>query len=333
MEDAAQRLEEPYRLGRCHEIGRRPCAPEPLAIDGPSPAAVDIGRLHGGHRWTVPVRVAAGPGPNVWGIRCGGQRSAAQGRAVGPPWAGGGDRGQGDPAPMAGTLVPSPSACSGPTALVTGSGGPVEWRRGDSTTRDGRGGRAPGARAHARRGGGASGGRGPERAAGSAAGARVAAAGGGDVPFLCPVVLGGRRLGVRRGHAAARRRRVRGGGPQRRVRVRAGGTGRARRRTAPRPAPPARDRGARRRFHPDTGHRGGHRRHGPVGGGRPGIGGPAPRRVHSLALDTSTLTGESVPAHPAAGETAYAGCFVVEGKPPPRWRPPGQRPAWRASPA
>ena len=26
--------------------------------------------------------------------------------------------------------------------------------------------------------------------------------------------------------------------------------------------------------------------------------------VHSLALDTSTLTGESVPAHPAAAETA-----------------------------
>jgi magnesium-transporting ATPase (P-type) len=36
--------------------------------------------------------------------------------------------------------------------------------------------------------------------------------------------------------------------------------------------------------------------------------------VHSLALDTSTLTGESVPAHPADGETAYAGCFVVEGE-------------------
>ena len=36
--------------------------------------------------------------------------------------------------------------------------------------------------------------------------------------------------------------------------------------------------------------------------------------VHSLALDTSTLTGESVPAHPAAAETAYAGCFVVEGE-------------------
>jgi magnesium-transporting ATPase (P-type) len=36
--------------------------------------------------------------------------------------------------------------------------------------------------------------------------------------------------------------------------------------------------------------------------------------VHSLALDTSTLTGESVPAHPGAAETAYAGCFVVEGE-------------------
>jgi magnesium-transporting ATPase (P-type) len=36
--------------------------------------------------------------------------------------------------------------------------------------------------------------------------------------------------------------------------------------------------------------------------------------VHALALDTSTLTGESVAAHPGVGETAYAGCFVVEGE-------------------
>jgi magnesium-transporting ATPase (P-type) len=36
--------------------------------------------------------------------------------------------------------------------------------------------------------------------------------------------------------------------------------------------------------------------------------------VHALALDTSTLTGESVPVRPAAGETAHAGCFVVEGE-------------------
>lgn len=36
--------------------------------------------------------------------------------------------------------------------------------------------------------------------------------------------------------------------------------------------------------------------------------------VHSLALDTSTLTGESVPAHPSTGEIAHAGCFVVEGE-------------------
>jgi magnesium-transporting ATPase (P-type) len=36
--------------------------------------------------------------------------------------------------------------------------------------------------------------------------------------------------------------------------------------------------------------------------------------VHALALNTSTLTGESVPAHPGPGETAHAGCFVVEGE-------------------
>ncbi|MGZ7018844.1 MAG: cation-translocating P-type ATPase [Acidimicrobiia bacterium] len=36
--------------------------------------------------------------------------------------------------------------------------------------------------------------------------------------------------------------------------------------------------------------------------------------AHALALDTSALTGESVPAHPGRGEEAYAGCFVVEGE-------------------
>jgi magnesium-transporting ATPase (P-type) len=36
--------------------------------------------------------------------------------------------------------------------------------------------------------------------------------------------------------------------------------------------------------------------------------------VHALSLDTSTLTGESVPAHPSAGDIAHAGCFVVEGE-------------------
>lgn len=36
--------------------------------------------------------------------------------------------------------------------------------------------------------------------------------------------------------------------------------------------------------------------------------------VHALALDTSTLTGESVPAHPDVGDAAWAGCFVVEGE-------------------
>jgi magnesium-transporting ATPase (P-type) len=36
--------------------------------------------------------------------------------------------------------------------------------------------------------------------------------------------------------------------------------------------------------------------------------------VHALAVDTSTLTGESVPAHPSAGDIAHAGCFVVEGE-------------------
>jgi len=36
--------------------------------------------------------------------------------------------------------------------------------------------------------------------------------------------------------------------------------------------------------------------------------------VHALAIDTSTLTGESVPAHPSVGDVAHAGCFVVEGE-------------------
>lgn len=37
-------------------------------------------------------------------------------------------------------------------------------------------------------------------------------------------------------------------------------------------------------------------------------------RVHALAVDTSALTGESVPDHPAPGECVYAGCFIVEGE-------------------
>lgn len=37
-------------------------------------------------------------------------------------------------------------------------------------------------------------------------------------------------------------------------------------------------------------------------------------RVHALAVDTSSLTGESVPAHPGREETLFAGCFVVEGE-------------------
>ncbi len=36
--------------------------------------------------------------------------------------------------------------------------------------------------------------------------------------------------------------------------------------------------------------------------------------VHSLAVDSSALTGESVPHHPDAGETVFAGCFVIEGE-------------------
>jgi P-type E1-E2 ATPase len=35
--------------------------------------------------------------------------------------------------------------------------------------------------------------------------------------------------------------------------------------------------------------------------------------VHALSLDTSALTGESVPAHPGTGVTAHAGSFVIEG--------------------
>lgn len=36
--------------------------------------------------------------------------------------------------------------------------------------------------------------------------------------------------------------------------------------------------------------------------------------VHALAVDTSALTGESIPDHPAPGDHVYAGCFVVEGE-------------------
>lgn len=36
--------------------------------------------------------------------------------------------------------------------------------------------------------------------------------------------------------------------------------------------------------------------------------------VHALAVDTSTLTGESVPAAPQLGERVFAGTFVVEGE-------------------
>lgn len=36
--------------------------------------------------------------------------------------------------------------------------------------------------------------------------------------------------------------------------------------------------------------------------------------VHALAVDTSALTGESVPDHPAPADHVYAGCFIVEGE-------------------
>ncbi len=36
--------------------------------------------------------------------------------------------------------------------------------------------------------------------------------------------------------------------------------------------------------------------------------------VAALAVDTSALTGESVPERPAVGDTVFAGCFVVEGE-------------------
>jgi calcium-translocating P-type ATPase len=37
-------------------------------------------------------------------------------------------------------------------------------------------------------------------------------------------------------------------------------------------------------------------------------------RSHGLAIDTSSLTGESVPEHPKPGTTLHAGSFVVEGE-------------------
>jgi magnesium-transporting ATPase (P-type) len=36
--------------------------------------------------------------------------------------------------------------------------------------------------------------------------------------------------------------------------------------------------------------------------------------VHSLSIDASTLTGESVPATPQPGDVASAGTFAVEGE-------------------
>ncbi len=36
--------------------------------------------------------------------------------------------------------------------------------------------------------------------------------------------------------------------------------------------------------------------------------------AHALAVDTSTLTGESVPQHDQSGDTIFAGCFVTEGE-------------------
>lgn len=36
--------------------------------------------------------------------------------------------------------------------------------------------------------------------------------------------------------------------------------------------------------------------------------------VAGFAVDTSTLTGESVPEHPEAGDSLFTGCFVVEGE-------------------
>lgn len=37
-------------------------------------------------------------------------------------------------------------------------------------------------------------------------------------------------------------------------------------------------------------------------------------RAAALAVDTSAMTGESVSAHPGAGDAIHAGCFVVEGE-------------------
>lgn len=38
------------------------------------------------------------------------------------------------------------------------------------------------------------------------------------------------------------------------------------------------------------------------------------RTAAGLAVDTSAMTGESVPEHPTPGDVVYAGCFVVEGE-------------------
>lgn len=51
-----------------------------------------------------------------------------------------------------------------------------------------------------------------------------------------------------------------------------------------------------------------------------------------LAVDESTLTGESVPRRVGAGEQLFAGTFVVEGSAELRSPPPVTVPDWRASP-
>ena len=127
--------------------------------------------------------------------------------------------------------------------------------------------------------------------------------------------MGGRRALLRRRHPPARGGDLRRGGRQRSLRLRPGEPGRARRRAAPRPAASP--------------------RHGPPRWRRPrsstrpswwsddlvllsaGDRVAADLRVveaHALAVDTSLLTGESVPVPVSEDDLLFAGTFVIEGE-------------------
>ncbi len=143
----------------------------------------------------------------------------------------------------------------------------------------------------------------------------MATVGLSDGALLRPAVLGRRGPRVRGGSAPARCRDLLRGRAERGLRVRAGGTGRACGGAAARPVAPPGDGRSRRaatsRSRPRTWSWETSSSSPRATGSRADL---ALESVHALAVDTSALTGESVPHHPDAGETVFAGCFVVEGE-------------------